>query len=233
MRSASLPSSLVLVAGCAALLAMSGCATPAFNDPARAGPFFVPPNHAGESNLGAIRRVVLLPVWGGAVVSDETAAELDAIFTAALQRENRFEVVSFSRQESRRRFHSEALSAASVLPPELFPLLQREFGADAVMLIDVTTYSAYRPLALGLRAKLASIDGARLVWSFDNEFSANNPAVANSARHHFLGAGSGLPADLTPSVLQSPGRFADYVAAAMFQTLPPLGNNPAVQGVRR
>lgn len=233
MRFASLRSYLVLMGGCVTSMAMSGCATPAFNDPARAGPFFVPANHTGESNLGTIRRVVLLPSWGGAVVSDETVAELDAIFVAALQRENRFEVISFSRQESLRRFHREALSGASVLPPELFPLLQREFGADAVMMIDVTNYSAYRPLALGLRAKLASIEGARLVWTFDNEFSADNPAVANSARHHFLGAGTGLPTDVTSSVLQSPGRFAAYVAAAMFQSLPSVGNNAAAQGARR
>ena len=101
-----------------------------------------------------------------------------------------------------RRFHAEALSAASTLPPELLPMLQREFAADAVLFVDLTAYSAYRPLLLGLRAKLATIDGTRLLWSFDDSFAASNPAVANSARHYFLGGP--LPTDLTPAVLQSP-----------------------------
>jgi hypothetical protein len=61
------------------------------------------------------------------------------------------------------------------------------------------------------------------VWTFDNVFSADDPAVANSARHHFLGADrGGVPADLTPGVLQSPARFAEYAADTMFASLPPI-----------
>ena len=203
-------------------LAIAGCATPAFNDPVRNGPFFTPVNHVGEPSLGGIRRVVLVPVWSGTVAPVEVAAELDPIVLAALQRENRFEIVTFSRQQMLRRFHSEALSAAATLPTDLLPMLQRELGADAVLFVDLTAYSAYRPLSLGLRAKLATIDGTRLIWTFDDSFVASNPAVANSARHYFLGDGGPLPTDLTPAVLQSPGRFATYAAAAMFGTLPPV-----------
>jgi hypothetical protein len=211
----------LILPGCVAL-AVAGCATPAFQDPVRSGPFFTPVNHVGEPSLGGIRRVVLLPILGGTIASVENAAELDDIFLAALQREHRFEVVTFSRQQMLRRFHAEALSAAGTLPPDLLPMLQREHGADAVMFVDLTAYSAYRPLLLGLRAKLTTIDGTRLLWTFDDSFAASNPAVANSARHHFLGDGGQLPADLTPSVLQSPGRFGTYAASAMFATLPPV-----------
>jgi hypothetical protein len=108
--------------------------------------------------------------------------------------------------------------------------LRQEFGADAVMFIDLTVFKPYRPLSLGVRAKLATVDGdVRLIWTFDNVYSAATPSVANSARAHFLESDGGrIPADLTPSVLQSPGRFASYVAASAFSTLPPV-YSPAFQ----
>ena len=220
---------ITLVAG-AAIGLLGGCGTPAITDPARAGPFYTPVNHAGEPSLGGIRRVVLLPVSGGTVASQETVAAFDPIFVTALQRQNRFEVVTLSREDCRRRFRSPDFSSVAALPREFLPALRREFGADAVLFVDLTVFRAYRPLAIGLRAKLATADGTRLLWSFDDAFNADNPAVANSARHHFLKTDRGdVPADLSPAVLQTPARFADYAATAMFATLPPvLAPAPAV-----
>jgi hypothetical protein len=100
--------------------------------------------------------------------------------------------------------------------------LQRDFAADAVLFVDLTVFHAYKPLALGLRAKLATTQGSRLVWSFDNLFASDDPAVANSARHHFIDRDRSVPADLTPTVLMSPSRFAEYAATAMWATLPPV-----------
>lgn len=201
----------------------SGCSTPPEYDSARVGPFFTPTNVQAEPSLGGIRRVVVLPIWAGEVAAPEAAAELDPAIITALQREHRFEVVALPREESRRRFRAEALSSASALPPDLMSAIKREYAADAVLFIDLTVYRPYRPLAIGFRAKLATIDAPRLVWAFDDVFSTENPAVANSARNFFLGSDrQGVPADLTPAVLQSPGKFATYVAAAMFSTLPPV-----------
>jgi hypothetical protein len=201
----------------------AGCMQPGPYDAARVGPFFQPANLAAAPSLGGLRRVVLLPVDAGALAPSETAASLDPVFRAALQQQNRFEVVTLSREECLRRFHRESLPSAGALPHDLMPTLKSEFAADAVLFVDLTAYSAYRPLAIGLRAKLATLDGTRLLWSFDNVFSAADPTVANAARHHFLGADrAGIPADFTSSVLQSPGRFADYAATTMFATLPPV-----------
>ena len=207
----------------AVLLALSaGCVHPALADSARLGPFFVPKNHAGDVSLGGVRRVVVLPIWAGPGAPAESAAALDAILVAALQRENRFEVVTFSREECRRRYLADALSSSGALPPDLLDVLKREFAVDAVMFVDLTVFHAYKPLALGLRGKLATIDGTRLIWTFDNLFAADDPAVANSARRHFLNRDRSAPADLTPAVLQSPAKFASYAASAMFATLPPV-----------
>lgn len=215
-----------------ALLAVAlaaGCGTPAFNDPARIGPFHTPANHFGEPSLGGLRRVVLLPVCGGTLAPQETVAGFDQVFSAALQRQNRFEIVALSREECLRKFRAAEFSSVAALPRDFLAALKREFAADAVLFVDITVFRAYRPLALGLRGKLATIDGSRLVWTFDDVFAADQPSVANSARRHALVGDRGdVPADLSPAVLQSPARFADYAATAMFTTLPPVvGPAPA------
>jgi hypothetical protein len=201
---------------------LAGCAGPAF-DPVRTGPFFSPMNVAGEPSLNGLRRVVLLPICGAGVASQEIVGSFDPIFAAALQRQNRFEVVTLSRQDCRRKFHVPELPSTAALPTELSALLRREFAADAVLFVDVTVFHAYGPLRLGLRAKLATLDGKRLIWNFDNVFASDEPAVANAARRSVReSAPADLPADLSPAVLQSPGRFAHYAAGAMFATLPPV-----------
>lgn len=205
-----------------------GCMHPGPQDAARVGPFFTPKNVVGDASIGSVRRVVLLPVWSGSVAPVETAADLDIVFTRALQQQNRFEVVTFSRADCQRLFRAPSVSASAALPHDLLAKLKREFAADAVMFVDLTVYQAYRPLALGIRAKLAAIDGSRLVWSFDDLFSAADPTVANAARHHYINTDhANVPADLTPAVLQSPSRFGAYAASAMFATLPPVTPAPA------
>ncbi len=222
------PAALSLV-GAGLLLLASGCQTPAYDDPARVGPFFTPTNHSGDASLPpTLRRVVLLPVYGGALADGETAAALDAVFATELQRQNRFEVVVLDRAECRRRFGAEEFSSSAALPRDFLTKIRRDFAADAVIWIDLTAFRAYRPVAIGVRAKLATLKETRLVWTFDNVFSSDDPTVANSARHHFIDqTHASVPADLTRAVLQSPTRFATYVASATFATLPPVYLAPA------
>ena len=180
----------------------------------------------GEPSVGGARRVVLLPVHGGTLAPEESVAALDPVFVTALQRENRFEVVLLSREACLRKFRATEFSSSAALPRGFLEALRQEFAADAVLFVDLTVFSAYHPLALGLRGKLVTLDPAgagRLVWTFDNVFSAANPAVVNSARRFFQDNDrGGVPADLSAGILQSPGRFAGYAAAAMFATLPPV-----------
>jgi hypothetical protein len=203
----------------------SACLAPPVDDPARTGPFYRPTNFRGERELPqTVRRVVLLPIAGGSIATGESTSALDAVFTTELQRKNRFEVVTLTRADCLRRFQAEEFSSVGLLPANLMARLRREFDADAVLLIDLTVFKPYRPLAIGVRAKLATIgETTQLLWSFDNVYSAADGPVANSARAHFLESDrGGIPADLTPSVLQSPTRFGSYVAADMFATLPPV-----------
>ena len=113
--------------------------------------------------------------------------------------------------------------SCAALEPVFVAGLRRDFAVDAVMFVEFTAFTAYRPLTLGVRAKLAVVADSHLVWAFDNIFAAENPAVANSARRFFAASDRReVPGDLTPAVLQSPSRFAEYVAAAMYATLPPV-----------
>jgi hypothetical protein len=191
--------------------------------PAAAEPHTMPVNYTGVASLPPeIRRVVLLPVSGNGVVTPETAAALDPVFAAALQRQMRFEVVSVSRDWCRRYFGAEEFSSAAALPHDFLTRLAQDHAADAVLFVDVTAYCDHRPLALGVRAKLARVAGPWLVWSIDEILSTDDPAVAAAAQLYARNnAPAGLPVDVSASALQSPSRFAAYVAASVFGTLPP------------
>ena len=199
-----------------------GCMHPGYMDSARKGPHYAPTNHLGEPSLGGIRRVVLLPVWGGGVANEEAAAALDEVVLSALQHQNRFEVVTLPREIARRKFRSAAFSSAAALPHDLLNYLVQEYAVEGVVFVDLTVYRPYPPLGIGLRAKLATTEGTRLIWTFDEVFSADDIRVANAARNHFLDLDRRVPADMTHGVLQSPSRFTAYAAAAMFRTLPPV-----------
>ncbi len=215
-----IPLSLLSSVACIALL--GGCTTVTVQEPVRTGVFFTPANYSADATLGGIRRVVVLPVWVGEGTAVETIAALDPVFLTALQQEKRFEVVALSRTECRRRYGAEALSAATSLPHDLFETLKRDFAADAVLFIDVTAYYPYKPITMGLRGKLAALDDARLVWTFDNVYTAEAPLKPAKPKNFLLDNERGVPGDLTGSVLQSPAKFAAHAAASMFATLPPV-----------
>lgn len=208
------------------LAVTSGCGTAPGRDIAdsvRHTAYFVPANHHGEPKLPAeVRRVLLLPVSGGRIVPVETATTLENVFAAELLQQRRFEVVRLSRTECQQRFGAAEFSSAAALPHDFLPALARSFAVDAVLFIDVTVYRAYRPLAIGVRAKLATVDSTRLIWNFDEVFDSDDVAVANSVRRYYETGGAGrTPVDAYHGAKQSPSRFAAYVAAATFETLPP------------
>lgn len=217
------------IAGAVTLGLFAGCMSPSPLDSARTGPFYQLTNYTGDAQLPAnLRRVVLLPVSGGTVAPLESAQALDPVFLAELQKQNRFEVVPLSRAECRSQFHADEFRSTAALPHDFVAIVQRDHDADGVLFVDLTVYHPYRPLSVGVRAKLATLHGdVRLLWTFDNVFSAADAAVANSARQHFLESDrGGVPYDLTPGVLQSPTRFAAYVASEVFRTLPPVYGRP-------
>jgi len=207
----------------AALLTLAGCAShPAATDSARTGPFFTPRNFRADVRLApGLMRVVLLPVHGGLVASAQTVEGMDALFVEALEHQSRFEVVTLSREECAKTFGVPDVGSTDELPHDFLKILADKFDAQGVLFVDLTAYAAYRPLTLGLRAKLATVGDRRMAWSFDEVFSTSNPNIVNSVRHFYLHNELGsVPVDLTTDALQSPNSFAAYAADAMFRTLP-------------
>ncbi|MBI5423553.1 MAG: hypothetical protein HZA32_05660 [Opitutae bacterium] len=215
---------VIVAAGLAGTFLLAGCElTPDLNDPVRFGPYYAPRNFAGEKQMPAeVRRVLVLPVALGALGPEETAITLDAAVTQALQVQQRFEVVSLPRAELRRLFGTAEISSTAALPHGMLDELAKRFAVDAVLFTDVTVYQPYRPQSIGLRSKLATTRDVRLVWTFDEVISASDPAVANSARRQpFVEAQGRSPVDLSPATLLSPSRYAAFAAGEMFRTLPP------------
>lgn len=213
---------LVFLATLAGLL--GGCFHgPAITDRSRTGPFFDPVNHAGDQILPpSIRRVLLLPVAAGVIAEPESAELIDGLLRTALQQQARFEIIILSRAECRRRFGAVEFNSASALPQGMLERLRDAYACDAVMFVDLTAYHPYQPQVIGFRAKLATMDEVRLLWTFDEIFSADNPRVVNSLRRYYYRDDPQVqpPVDLSPSTLLSPSRFAAYAADAMFRTLP-------------
>ena len=181
-------------------------------------------NFVGDKQLPmGLLRVVLMPVAGGDAAPPESAAALDSVFATELVRQKRFEVVTISREECRRRFGDDSLLSSSALPAGFLEEIARDFGAQGVLFVDITSYHPIRPITIGVRAKLALTAGGRLCWSFDDVFSAGDPTVLAELKKYYAAAGGDrgeVPANLPEAALISPSRYGAYCAYATFGTLP-------------
>lgn len=185
------------------------------------GPYYTPANFRGDARLpDAVHRVAVLPIHGGTAAQAESAAAMDAVLLTALQQQTRFEVVVVTREECRRLFGANDFSSVAALPHGFLDKLATHYAVDAVLFTDLTVYRAYRPLSLGFRAKLACVRDVRLVWAFDEIFSADDPRIRNSVRLYYRRSDRAAPSDPMSTILQSPARFGAVAADLMFRTLP-------------
>lgn len=219
----AMPSRLRLALSLAGLgLLLNGCnEVPALSVDWRGGPFFSPTNVVAASHMPAdVRRVAVLPLVGVDALPAESAGAVVSAAQGALLATGRFEIVTVPPEVMRAIAGKPTLSAAELLPPQLFERMGHDYGADAILFVEVTLYRPYAPLALGVRAKLARCDETHaILWAFDTLYDVRDPAVANSARRHASGGHEGL-VETGSAALQSPGRFAAYVFADVFATLP-------------
>ncbi len=214
---------LPFLAAVAAALAGCNSTTSDFTE-ALAGPrpAYTPVNHRGDARLpDDLQRVAVLPVHGGAVARPESVQALDRVLVSALQQRQRFEIVPVSREDCRRLFGAADFSSVGALPHGFLDAIARHYAVDAVLFTDLTVYNPYQPLAVGFRAKLATARDVRMVWAFDEVFSATDPRMRTSIRDHQRSAVDAPLVDPVPATLQSPVRFGAVAAELMFGTLPP------------
>lgn len=208
-------------------LLLAGCDTlpVAKPDGARTGPFYTPANVRAAARLpDTVRRIVLLPCGAADPrITEDTLRDLDGILAAGLTRSARAEISTLDRETLDRFSGRPNLLSTSLLPADFLNRVVAQTGADAVLFVDVTAYSPYPPLVLGLRARLVEAQAAAPLWNFDNIVSTADPAVVNSARARALRGTrtASTPGDRSHTVLQNPLAFADYVSDVAWNTLPP------------
>ena len=167
-------------------LLLAGCETLPLSKPdgARTGPFYTPSNVRAAARLPeSVRRIVLLPCGAADLrITEDTLRDLDRSLAAALTRSARAEISTLDRATLGRIAGRPNLLSTSVLPADFLARVSAATGADAVLFVDVTAYSPYPPLVLGLRGRLIETKEAVSLWNFDNILSTTStpPAPAPS-----------------------------------------------------
>ncbi len=167
-----------------------------------------------------LRRVALLPMHSTAF-PDHYVRELDVAFQTELSKRAVFEVVPVSRAQMEALFGERQFSSTEALPAGALARLGEQCGVDGVLFTDLTQFSPYRPVSMGIRTKLVAASTGQIRWAFDNVFDAGNARVAESAKR-FQIAFSNEHQPLTSdggSVLLSPVRFAKFVASETYASL--------------
>lgn len=216
------------VLGSFLLLALGGCATVDKSAQRPRGPGFVPTNvyRPSPAEIAAgptVRRVALLPVH--LVKADPSRLEdLDNNFRAELTRTGHYEIVRVSRPELAALCGRTQVDSTEALSAGLLDVLRVQYGVDAILFTDITNDNPYRPVSLGVRARLVHATSGAVLWAADNLFDSGNPTVANSARRYELDQQrQSFPLDRDGgAALLSPDRFSRYAANATFATLPSL-----------
>lgn len=185
--------------------------------PARTANFYKPPM---PDKSMPMRRVAMLPLSGGQV-TPEALRDITAAFHAELSKKALFEVVPISGSELEAMCGQRQLSSVAPLPAQVLEVLREKYGAEGVLFTDITHLHAYRPIAIGVRAKLVDVGSGAISWASDCVYDSGHPAVAENARlfqRQYSDPHRSI-ADDGGSVLISPSRFAKFVANATFSSL--------------
>jgi hypothetical protein len=213
---------LGLLAWAGLVAGITGCSSVRKQWDVPSGPAFKPTNFTSSGPIPvSVRRVAVLPLHSDTWDSADLAG-VESSFLTELGKFERFEIVPVSRLQMREQFGAATVVSSAALPADVLARLRASFGADAILFQDLTQYSPYQPISMGARAKLVSAIDGRVLWAFDAIFDGGQPSVAVAAHEYYMRQGRpSYPLENSAGIMQSPSRFAKYVAYAMFGTLPP------------
>jgi hypothetical protein len=208
------------LAFCALLLLGSGCRTTKRVSDVPVGPSYSPANFTRVASLPAdFQRVAILPFHHEAG-EGARLDELERVFLAELIGSGRFETAPVGRNWMAATAGRQSFASHQSLPMGFVEAVAGEFSADGVLFTDLTVYSPYRPVAIGIRSRLIDRNGNTL-WAIDELLDSGRPNVSRGARVFAAGqAAQAFPLDSHRSVLHSPARFGQYTAHTIYQTLP-------------
>jgi hypothetical protein len=107
------------------------------------------------------------------------------------------------------------------MPKEFLDSLRGNYGCDAVLFCQLTTFRPYEPLAVGWRMRLVNAQTGQTLWAVDELLDAGQLSVSKGAAHY-------RPLELRSSnnddgdwrLRNSPRQFGQYAAAQVLATLP-------------
>jgi hypothetical protein len=164
-------------------------------------------------------RVAALPIYyrtpmGGA---DQ---DLDEIFRAELSKLLTLEVITISRAELLAVIGEEQIASTAIIPQKLVQFLQDKYAVQGIVFTDMPVYRPYRPLNIAVRSKLVQIPDMQILWSANGILDSAEPGIAASALQYAKRNLRGQTVGSADVILQSPRRYAAFVANGLFGTLP-------------
>ena len=165
-------------------------------------------------------KVAVLPVHHKLDSSAEISF-IDGTLINELNGKARLEAVPVTKDALLQLTGERNFSSTDPLPPELLNRLRSKYGADGVLLTDITHYYPYKPISIGLRCKLADASTGEILWSADTVYNSGNQEIQVAALHfQKKKSGSPFPLEDSGSILQSPRYFSRFVASSVLDTLP-------------
>ena len=145
----------------------------------------------------------------------------DQIFYQELSQERIFEIIHLSSEELRSMVGHKRVSSTQRLPANFLKILEDYTSANGVMFIDLDSYKPFRPMSLGVRAKLIDLKTGEFMWAIDETFDAGHASViVGASQYQDTSQVRALSDRTSGSVLHSPRNFSKYVASTIFSTLP-------------
>ena len=112
----------------------------------------------------------------------EGCTALTPVLWDQLVKTKKFEVVLVDAATLRSRTGQANWTGTETLPADFLAFLRREYGCDGVLFVELTTYRAYAPLAVGWRMKLVDARSGQIAWAADELFDAARPACSAPRR---------------------------------------------------
>ena len=113
------------------------------------------------------------------------------------------------------------VSSSGNLPENFLRVLEETTGANGAMIVDLTSFRPYRPMSIGVRAKLIDLKSGEFIWAIDETFDAGHASIQQStAQFQERSQVRALSAKTNGSVLHSPRVFTKFVASTLYSTLP-------------
>jgi len=178
-----------------------------------------------------MRRLAVLPIYSTRPI-DQTQRDMDGIFRAELSKVVKYEIVQVGRTDMTSLINREAVSSSEIVPASVVTMLRQKYGADAVLFTDFTLFRPYRPLAIGVRAKIVDLKTMEILWMADGVLDSAEPDISDLATHfsesnlQMRYISNNIPKGKQREqgsgnqiILQSPRLYASFVAHEAFSSL--------------